>query len=126
MLTNQQLVECLEEIATEHELVGNLSPNDEARRLHKRSARKVRKLAERVAFKSEQFRLEKTIALGSQRIARQKGLIARIEALGKNSQQARSLRATFEQTQSIFEQQRQHFIGLRTGRRHKADLTRMQ
>lgn len=108
MMSCQQLLEFLEEIASDHDLVGNLSPDDDARRLHKRSARKLRKLVARAAFKSEQFKLERTIALGSQRIARQKGLIARIERLGGDSKNARNLLAAFEQTQSLFEQRREH------------------
>ena len=119
MGSNKQLVEYLEEIASEHELVGNLAPDDEARRHHKRCAHKVRKLIERVVLKGEQFRLEKTIALGSQRIARQKGLVARIERRGNNSEQARKLLATFEQTQSLLEQQRRHFISLSVARKSK-------
>jgi hypothetical protein len=88
--------------------------------LHKKSARKVSKLVERVAVKSEQFKLERTIALGRQRIARQKGLIARIERLRADSRQAPELLALFEHTQSLFEHPRQHFIGLRAaGKRNK-------
>jgi hypothetical protein len=50
------------------------------------------------------------IALGRQRIARQKGLIARIERFGGDAKQARELLAVFEQTQSLFEQRRERIL----------------
>lgn len=121
MADNKQLVEFLKEIASDHDLVGNLAPDDEARQLHKRSARKVRKLVERVALKGEQFKLERTIASGGQRIARQKGLIARIERLGRDSKHARELLAVLEQTQSLFEQKREHIKQMKRPRRRQSD-----
>jgi hypothetical protein len=103
-----RLIECLEKIASDHDLVANLATDDESRRHHKLSSRKVRRLVDRIALRRDQFVLEKKIALGSQRIAQQKGLIARLERLGFDSKLARELLVVFEQTQSLFEQHRRH------------------
>ncbi len=103
---NNRLIEGLEEIASDHDLVAHLAPDDMARRRHKLSSRKVRRLVDRIALRRDQFALEKKIALGGQRIAQQKGRIARLERLGFDSKLARELLAVFEQTQALFEQHR--------------------
>ena len=108
VVRNDHLIECLEEIASDHDLVANLAPDDESRRHHKLSSRKVRRLVDRIALRRDQFALEKKIALGGQRIAQQKGRIARLERLGFDSKLARDLLVVFEQTQSLFEQHRRH------------------
>jgi hypothetical protein len=108
VITDTHLIECLEQIASDHDLVANLATSDESRRHHKLSSRKVRRLVDRIALRRDQFVLEKKIALGSQRIAQQKGLIARLERLGFDSKLARELLVVFEQTQSLFEQHRRH------------------
>ncbi len=73
-------------------------------------------LSSEVAIKGETFKLEKKIAAGGQRIARQKGLIAKIERAGRDSRQARELLAVFEQTQALFEQRRLHLLEKRAPR----------
>ena len=105
---NDHLIECLEEIASDHDLVANLAPDDMSRRQHKLCSRKVRRLVDRIALRRGQFALEKKIALGGQRIAQQKGRIARLERRGFDSKLARDLLAAFEQTQSLLEQHRRH------------------
>jgi hypothetical protein len=105
---HDHLIECLKEIASDHDLVAKLAPDDESRRHHKLCSRKVRRLVDRIALRRDQFALEKKIALGGQRMAQQKGRIARLERLGFDSKLARDLLAVFEQTQSLFEQRRRH------------------
>ncbi len=110
MPNSRQTIEELKNVAADHELVGDLAPDLETRRRNKLGARKVRKLVDRLAHKRDLVRLERNIALGSQRISRQKGLIARIERLGMDSTRARELLGVFEQTQRLFEQYRERVL----------------
>ncbi len=118
--TNERLIDCLEEIAGDHDLLARLARENELRRCRKRSSRKMSKPVDRIALRRDQFALEKKIALGGQRIARQKGLIARIERLGSDTKLARELLTIFEQTQSLFEQHRRHVRQARPSRRARA------
>ena len=106
VVRSSHIIACLEEIASDHDQVGNLAPDDESRRHHKRSSREARRLADRISLRRDQFALEKKIALGGQRIAQQKGRIARLERLGFDSKLARELLAVFEQSQALVEQRR--------------------
>ena len=110
MSTSRRTIEFLERVATDRDLLGELATDREARRRNKLDARKVRKLVDRIVRNSELVKLERRIALGSQRISRQKGLIARIERLGANSARARELLEVFETTQALFEQHRDRIV----------------
>ena len=103
-------IESLERLAIDRELTGELSTDREARRRAKLSATKVRKLVDRLARHRDLVRLERNIALGGQRISRQRGLIARIEGRGHDSQQARELLAVLEKTQGLFEEYRERLL----------------
>ena len=110
MSGTRESIEAMREAASEHELLGDLAADREARRRNKLSARKVRILVDRLANRRDLVRIERNIALGSQRIGKQKGLIARIERLGGDSKQARDLLAVFEKTQELFEQYRERIL----------------
>ncbi len=116
MSKSHHTIESLENVAADHELVGELALDRETRRRNKLGARKIRKLVDRLAHRRDLVRLERNIALGGQRISRQKGLIARIERLGMDSARARELLVVFEQTQSLFEEYRARV--LRKARSH--------
>jgi hypothetical protein len=122
MSKSHHTVESLQNVAADHELVGDLALDRETRRRNSLGARKVRKLADRLANKRDLVRLERNIALGGQRISRQKGLIARIERLGADSSRARELLSVFEQTQAVFEQYRERL--LRKARPHRDGTAR--
>ena len=107
-------IESMRDAAAEHELLGDLAADREVRRRNKLSARKVRMLVDRLVDRRDLVRLERNIALGAQRISKQKGLIARIERLGGDSTQARELLAAFEKTQDLFEQYRER-LSRKTG-----------
>jgi hypothetical protein len=107
---HQRTVHQLEQIAADCDILGRLAADKEARRRSKLNARKLRKLAYRLSRKHDLVDVEKRIALGSQRLARQKGLVARIERMGADSRSARDLLAVFEQTQALFEQQRERIL----------------
>ena len=89
MITRPTLIEFLEKIASDHDLIGNLAPDGETRQRHRRAALKLRKLVERVVLKSDQFKLERTIALSGQSKARRYRLIARNEQGGFVSKETR-------------------------------------
>ncbi len=110
MPKSHHTIESLENVAADHELVGELTLDRETRRRNKLGARKVRKLVDRLEHKRDLVRLERNIALGGQRISRQKGLIARIERLGMDATRARELLGVFEQTQGLFEDYRARLL----------------
>jgi hypothetical protein len=110
MSKSSHTIESLENVAADAELIGDLAIDRETRKRNKLEARKVRKLVDRLAHRRDLVRLERNIALGGQRISRQKGLIARMERLGTDSLRARELLAVFEQTQRLFEQYRERLI----------------
>ena len=110
MSKSNHTIESLQNVAADCELVGDLALDRETRKRNKLEARKVRKLVERLTQKRDLVRVERNIALGGQRIGRQKGLIARIERLGMDSSRGRELLAVLEQTQQLFEQYRDRLI----------------
>jgi hypothetical protein len=110
MSNSQRKIESIDQLVADHELIGNLAGDREARRRHKLDAQKLRKLVDRLAHKRDLVRIERSIALGGQRISRQKGLIARIERMGSDSSSARELLAVLESTLALLEQKRERYL----------------